>query len=48
MDVAQDEGAVVSQLDLGQQVLGTPSIANGGLYIRSDSTLWKIGKAPIL
>lgn len=48
VDVAQDEGAVLSQLDLGQQVLGTPSIANGGLYIRSDSTLWKIGKAPIL
>lgn len=48
VDVSADEGEIVSQLDLGQTVLGTPSIANGGLYIRSDNTLWKIGKAPIL
>ena len=48
VDVAPDEGEIISQLDLGQTVLGTPSIANGGLYVRSDHTLWKIGKAPIL
>ncbi len=48
VDVEPDEGMVVSQLDLGETVLGTPSIANGALYVRSDATLWKIGNPPVL
>jgi outer membrane protein assembly factor BamB len=48
VDVAAQEGEVVSTLDLGQTVLGTPSIAHGALFIRSDQTLWKIGTPPVL
>ncbi|MBT5925138.1 MAG: PQQ-binding-like beta-propeller repeat protein [Verrucomicrobia bacterium] len=48
VDVKPEEGAILSQLELGQTVLGTPSIANGALYLRSDNTLWKIGNPPIL
>ncbi|KAB2669843.1 MAG: PQQ-binding-like beta-propeller repeat protein [Verrucomicrobia bacterium] len=39
------EGTVVSSLELGQPVLGTPSIAQGSLFVRSDGKLWRIGGA---
>ncbi len=48
VDPSQPEGAVVSELDLGQTVLSTPSIANGGLFVRSDARLWRIGRGPTL
>jgi outer membrane protein assembly factor BamB len=43
-----DDGAIMSQLDLGETIIGTPSISYGGLYIRSDTHLWKISKPQIL
>ena len=36
------EGEVVSELDLGEIIIGTPSISGGALYVRSDGHLWKI------
>jgi outer membrane protein assembly factor BamB len=39
------KGKVVSENDLGDPVLGTPAIADGALYLRSDGHLWKIAKA---
>jgi outer membrane protein assembly factor BamB len=30
--------------DIGEEVLGTPAIANGCLFIRTDKNLWCIGK----
>jgi outer membrane protein assembly factor BamB len=45
VDVEAAEGAVVSELDLNQVVLSTPSIANGAVYVRSDAKLWKLGKS---
>jgi outer membrane protein assembly factor BamB len=44
VDTAQSQGAVVSEVDLRQTVLSTPSIANGAIYVRSDGKLWKLGK----
>jgi outer membrane protein assembly factor BamB len=35
-------GSVVSRHDFGEMILGTPAIANGALYVRSDGHLWKI------
>lgn len=43
VDTTAPEGNVVSTLDLKDTVIGTPSIGNGALYIRSDSTLYRIG-----
>ncbi len=43
-DATAPEGAIVGELDLGQ-VLSTPSIAHGALYVRSDGTLWKLKKS---
>jgi outer membrane protein assembly factor BamB len=39
------EGVVVSELALGQPVLGTPSIAQGSLFLRSDHRIWRVGRA---
>jgi hypothetical protein len=43
VDTTAPEGNVVSTLDLKDTVIGTPSIGNGALYIRSDSALYRIG-----
>jgi outer membrane protein assembly factor BamB len=42
VDTSKPEGAVVGELDLRQTILGTPSIAGGALYVRSDRKLCKI------
>jgi len=43
VDVAgEGEGAVISQIDLGETILCTPAVANGALYVRSDGFLWKL------
>jgi hypothetical protein len=44
-DATAPEGAIVSELDLGQVVRSTPSIAHGALYDRRDGTLWKLKKS---
>jgi len=44
LDVSGKQPAIVSENDLGDPVLGTPAIAGGALYIRSNETLWKISK----
>ncbi len=45
VDTTKPEGEVVSELDLGEMVLSTPSIANGAIYFRSNGQLWKIGSS---
>lgn len=45
VDPTAPEGAVVSEMELGEAVLATPSIASGSLFVRSDGMLWRIGKA---
>ncbi|NOS71080.1 MAG: PQQ-binding-like beta-propeller repeat protein [Verrucomicrobia bacterium] len=45
VDTTRPEGEVVSELDLGEMILSTPSIANGAIYFRSNGQLWKIGKS---
>jgi outer membrane protein assembly factor BamB len=41
VNTAKPEGEVLSELDLGQTILATPALAHGGLYLRSDRTLWR-------
>ena len=38
------EFAPIAENDLGEEVLGTPAIANGCLFIRTDKNLWCVGK----
>jgi outer membrane protein assembly factor BamB len=42
VDVTKPEGEVVGELDLAETILGTPAIANGAFYLRSDGRLWKL------
>jgi outer membrane protein assembly factor BamB len=37
-------GEIVATNDLGEMFMCTPAVANGGIYVRSDTTLWKIAK----
>ena len=43
VDTSAPEGAVVSKLDLADTIIGTPSIAGGAVYVRSDKALVKLG-----
>ncbi len=43
VDTAAEEGALVAELKLGGQLLCTPAISEGKVYVRSDQTLWQIG-----
>jgi outer membrane protein assembly factor BamB len=45
VDTSKAEGEVISELDLGETILSTPSISSGAIYFRSDARLWKIGKS---
>jgi outer membrane protein assembly factor BamB len=44
VDTTKPEGAVVSELELGEIILTTPAISDGSIYFRSDARLWKPGK----
>jgi outer membrane protein assembly factor BamB len=37
-------GELVSENALGEVILATPAVADGGLYVRSDGHLWKIAE----
>ncbi|MEP3482353.1 MAG: PQQ-binding-like beta-propeller repeat protein [Fuerstiella sp.] len=39
-----EKGELVSELDLADTILCSPAAADGALYIRSDSTMWKFTK----
>ena len=41
VDISGETGEVVSEFDLGETILATPSRSKNSLYIRSDQTLWK-------
>ncbi len=43
VDTSRPEGEVISEMDLGETILSTPSIAGNAMYLRSDGKLWKIG-----
>ena len=46
VDTTAPDGAITGEMDLGQTILSTPSIAHGALYVRSDAKLWKLGGQP--
>ena len=41
-----DKGTIVSELDLAETILCSPGAADGALYVRSDSHLFKLAKRP--
>ncbi len=39
--LGETKGEVASRLELGEAIMGTPALAGGALYVRSDKHLWK-------
>ena len=48
IDPAKPEGEVLSEFELNQTIIGTPAIAAGSLFLRSDGKLWRIGRGSAL
>jgi outer membrane protein assembly factor BamB len=44
VSAAAEKGQIVSHHDFGEGVLGTPAIASGAMYLRSDKHLWKVAR----
>lgn len=44
LDAKATEFNPIAENNLGEEVLGTPAISNGCLFIRTDKTLWCVGK----
>ena len=44
VDTTVNEGEVVGKLDLDDQILATPAIANGAIYARSNTKIYKVAK----
>ncbi|MBX3423439.1 MAG: PQQ-binding-like beta-propeller repeat protein [Pirellulaceae bacterium] len=42
VDLTDSEGRLVSQCELGTEVLGSPAMDSTGMYVRSVDALWKI------
>ena len=40
--LGEDEGKIVHSIDLEETILCTPAVSQGAMYVRSDSTLWKL------
>jgi len=39
---AESKGEIVATNEFGERVLGSPAVADDAIYVRSDSSLWKI------
>ena len=44
LDAKADTFEILAANDLGEETLGTPAIANGVIFIRTDKALYAIGK----
>lgn len=44
IDPSKEKDQVVSEFELGETILSTPSLDDGAVYIRSDGHLWRFGK----
>lgn len=44
VEVGEKEGKLLSTCDFGEQVFGSPAVADGALYFRAEKHLWKIAK----
>ena len=50
VDIAAPEGAILGQLQLPlnaetkELILCTPALSGGHVFVRSDSTLWRLGE----
>ena len=44
VDTEAEEGEIVGKLNLNDQILGSPAVGKGAIYIRSNTKVYKISK----
>ena len=44
VDLTAPEGDISGKMDLGEMIQCSPAVANGALYVRSNSRIWKIAR----
>ena len=44
VDTTSKEGEVVGKLNLDDQILATPAVANGAIYVRSNTKIYKVAR----
>ena len=44
VSLGETEGKVISTLDLGDEILCSPAVAGGSLFVRSNTRLYRVGK----
>jgi outer membrane protein assembly factor BamB len=44
VDTTTKEGEVVGKLNLDDQILATPAVANGAIYVRSNTKIYKVAR----
>jgi hypothetical protein len=44
VELGETEGKVVSTLDLGDEILCSPAVALGSLFVRSNGRIYRVGK----
>ena len=44
VDLTAPEGDITGKMDLGEMIQCSPAIANGAIYVRSNSHIWKIAR----
>ena len=44
VDVTAKEGEITGKLDLDDQILATPAVAHGAIYVRSNTKIYKVAK----
>jgi hypothetical protein len=44
VDTQAKEGEIIGTLNLDEQILGSPAVGGGALYLRSNTKVYKISK----
>jgi len=44
VDLTAPEGNISGKMDLGEMIQCSPAVANGAIYVRSNSSIWKIAR----
>ena len=44
VELGQKEGKIVATFDLGDEILASPAVADGAIYLRSNSRLYKLAR----
>jgi hypothetical protein len=44
VDTTAKEGEIVGKLNLDDQILGSPAVGGGAIYVRTNTKIYKVAK----